>query len=604
LFSEKRKKGILRLLELSGSKKGHLLVSGVFSSVSAVLMLIPYMSVYFILKELLINAHDLTQLDSGLLYKWGFIAFGGLVAGFILLYVGSMASHIAAFKILYSLRMSLSRHLGKLPLGYLSKTSTGKVKKTLEQNVEKIELFIAHQIPDMVSAIVTVIMMGVVMAYLNVWMFLACVAILVAAFVSQVLMVSGSSGENTMKAYHDALERISGSAIQYVRGMPAVKVFGQTVHSFKKFHKDMTDYRDLSIRWTDEFQNGFVAFKTLLASVLILILPVGVYLLSKTPENMKLSLDLLFFIVLAPGMASPVYKLMYLGSNLRDIGECTDRIDSIFEEKSLPQLGSFEHPQNFDVEFENVYFSYDSVEVSTRSLALANLSFKAKQGKMTALVGPSGSGKSTIAYLIPRFWDADQGKVKIGGVDIRKIETEELMDTVAFVFQDSFLFYDTIYENIKIGNPGATGKEVIAAAKAAQCHEFIEKLPDGYDTLIGEGGTYLSGGEEQRVSVARAILKNAPILILDEATAFADPENEHKMQLALQELMRGKTVIIIAHRLSTIQEADNIVVLNNGELIEMGKHGNLVSEGGTYARMWDAFSNASAWSLKKEGCEA
>ena len=595
----KKKSGIMRLLEIAGEKKGLLICSGILSMLSAVFMLVPYVSVYYILAELLSHAADLSSVDGPAMIRWGWIALWGLVAGLITMYLGGMASHIAAFRILYGLRVQLAEQIGRLPLGYLTRTSIGAVKKTLEQNVEKIEQFVAHQIPDMCNALATVVVMFAVLFYLNFWMALVCLAAIALGFGIQASMWVGEDAKKWVKLYYDALEEINASAVQYVRGMPAVKVFGQTVHSFRRFYDDMIRYRDFCVRFSDSFQNGFAFFKTILASLLSFILPVGVLLLSRDPAGTAFALVLLFFIVLGPGTAAPLYKFLYLSSSLRDIAEGVDRIDAVFAEPTVPEPEHPAKPETYSVEFDGVSFSYDGA--STRTEALSGISFTAEQGKVTALVGPSGSGKTTIANLIPRFWDVGEGAVRIGGVDVRRMRTEDLMDTVSFVFQDTFLFFDTLYENIRVGKPGASREEVYSAARAAQCHDFIERLPQGYDTLIGEGGIYLSGGEEQRVSVARAILKGAPILVLDEATAFADPENEYKMQMALAELVKEKTVIVIAHRLSSIRAADQILVLKEGRIAERGTHEELLETEGVYRRMWDAYTDASSWVIEKGG---
>ncbi|EPY2305943.1 ABC transporter ATP-binding protein [Clostridium sporogenes] len=597
----KKKQGIARLFEIAGEKKMLLVVSSVLSTLSAVMMLAPFLAVYKILEELLLNIKDLSGIDKSIMMQWGWIAFGCLIIGLLFMYGSLMSSHVAAFRILYGLRVKLAKHLGKLSLGYLSGTSTGVVKKTLEQNVEKIEKFVAHTIPDLVNVTATVIILIISMFYLNVWMTLVCIVAYILGFGIQASLMFGEKARKNMKAYYDSLEQVNASAVQYVRGMPAVKIFGQTVFSFRKLSKDMNNYRDFSLKFTDEMQNGFIFFKVLVGSLLTFVLPVGLLIMSGEPDSLAFALTYLFFIVMMPGASAPIFKMTMLASSTRDINEGVLRIDNIFAEVPMKESEHPMHPENHNLEFQNVTFSYDLSGVSTRTEALKDVSFNAKMGKVTALVGPSGSGKSTIANLIPRFWDVSKGSIKIGDVDIRNIKTEELMNIVSFVFQDTFLFYDSLYENIKVGNPNATKEEVIKAAKAAQCHEFIENLPKGYDTLIGEGGIYLSGGEEQRVSVARAILKNAPILVLDEATAFADPENEHKMQLALTELIKNKTVIIIAHRLSSIKEADQILVMENGSIVEKGTHEELCNLGGLYKGMWDAYTDAYDWTLKKGG---
>jgi len=598
---EKKKSGIPRLLEIAGEKRGLLIISGTLSSISAICMLVPYISIYFILAELLKNAFNPSLADGALMMHWGTIALIGLIGGIITMYFSGLCSHMAAYRILYGLRVKLSTHIGKLPLGYFTKNSTGAIKKTMEQNVEKIENFVAHQLPDLVNVLATTVVMIIAMFYLSPLLAIACIVPLFLGFFVQSRMRTGEKAKENLKFYHDSLERINASTVQYVRGMPVIKIFGQTVRSFRKFYDDMISYRDYCVRYTDQFQNSYVFFKVMLGSSLTFILPVGVYILSGKPENIAFALTLLFFLIMAPGVSAPMYKFANFASTIGDISEGVERIDKILNEEAMPEVKNPKMPKKFDIKFQNVSFSYDSAENSIRKEALSNINFKAEQGQVTALVGPSGSGKSTIANLIPRFWDVKKGSINIGGVDIRDMSTENLMNTVSFVFQDSFLFYDTIYENILVGRPDATKEEVHAAAKAAQCHDFIERFPNGYDTLIGEGGTYLSGGEEQRVSVARAILKNSPILVLDEATAFADPENEYQMQLALKELMRNKTVIVIAHRLSSIQDSEQIIVLNEGCIVEKGTHQKLKANNGLYKKMWDAYTDAGKWKLEKGG---
>ncbi|MEJ8547864.1 ABC transporter ATP-binding protein [Brevibacillus borstelensis] len=593
-MKKKEKTGIPRLLELAGEKKSLMAWSALLSTVSVFFMLVPYVSVYFVMAELLTHASNISAVDTAYVIQWALWGVGGMALGYLFMYVGGMCSHIAAFRILYGIRVKLSRHIGSLPLGYFNKNATGKIKKIIEQDVEKIELFIAHQLPDLINTAVMLTAIVVAMFSLNVWFALACVIPMLLGFAAQFSMMAGKKAKEGLKEYFDALERINTSSIQYVRGMPSIKIFGQTVHSFRKFHEDMLHYRNFSVRYTDNFQNGYVTFKVVILSLATFFFPVGLFFIGSDPHNAAFAATLLFFLVMTPGISTPIFKLNSFASTINAIKEGVKRIDEIMGEAAVKEAEAGKTPGAFDIRFRDVSFSYGdegSPEV------LKGLSFTAQQGKITALVGPSGSGKSTVAQLIPRFWDVQKGSIAIGGVDIRDMRINELMDTLSFVFQDTFLFSDTLYNNILAGRPDATKDEVYAAARAAQCHEFIERLPNGYETMIGEGGVYLSGGEEQRVSVARAILKNAPILVLDEATAYADPENEYQMQLALRELIRDKTVLIIAHRLTTICEADQIIVLKDGQIEETGTHGELLDRGGLYKSMWDAYTSATAWTI-------
>lgn len=595
----KKKEGLSRLFEIAGQRKGLLILASLLSAVSAVCMLVPYWAVYEILKQLLSHGVNPAVSDGTCMMRWGWIAFGGLVGGLVLLYAALMSSHVAAFRILYRLRVRLSEHIGKLPLGYLNNTSTGAIKKTMDQNIEKIEGFIAHTIPDLVNVVATVTVMLVIFFSLDVWLTVVCLAVVVISLFLQFSNFMGKRAREFMSIYYDAQEKMSASAVQYVRGMPVVKIFGQSVRSFRQFNAEIQAYKTFALKCCDTYQNGMIAFIVLLNSMVTFILPMGILLLQASPQSLSLAVVWLFFIIMGPGMASPVYKLTFLGGNTRDINEGVNRIDRILEKKPVPESEHPQVPTAYDVEFRHVSFSYENTEQGTRTEALRDVSFIAQQGKITALVGPSGSGKSTVANLIPRFWDVGQGEICIGGVDLRQIAIAKLMDMVSFVFQDTFLFYDTLYENIVVGSPDATKENVIAAAKAAQCHDFIERLPQGYETRIGDKGVFLSGGEAQRICVARAILKNAPILVLDEATAFADPENEHKMQMALQSLIKNKTVIVIAHRLSSIISAHQIVVMKDGRIVQCGKHEQLSVIEGVYKNMWDAYTSAYHWTLNK-----
>lgn len=598
-MEKKQKKGVARLFEIAGERKGLLILAGILSAGSACCMLVPYLSVYQVANELLQNAGNISQADSGHMIRWGWIAFAGLTGGLLLLYASLMASHVAAFRILYGLRIKLAEHIGRLPLGYLNGTSTGAIKKTMEQNIEKIETFIAHTIPDLVNVLATVVIMFTLFFTLNGWIAAVCLLAIALGIGLQCTMMFGKAGQEFMQTYFDTQEKMSASAVQYVRGMPVVKIFGQSIRSFRQFNKEIEAYKTYALKVCDTYQPRMVVFMVLLNSIVTFILPVGLLILSGQPQNIAFAAVYLFFIILGPGVATPIYKLTFLGSSTKEIDEGVTRLDRIFSEKTMPESLNPQKPYGYDITFTDVSFAYENKTEATRTDALHHINFTARAGEITALVGPSGSGKSTIANLIPRFWDVEQGEIKIGGTNVKNIATEQLMDLVSFVFQDLFLFFDTIYENIRVGNPHATREQVIAAAQAAQCDEFIQHLPKQYDTIIGEEGVYLSGGEEQRISVARAILKNSPILVLDEATAFADPENEYKMQLAIQKLIRDKTVIIIAHRLSSILSANRIVVLKEGCVVQQGTHEELCRQEGVYKKMWDAYTDASQWTLNK-----
>jgi ATP-binding cassette subfamily B protein len=594
-----KKTGISRLLEIAGEKKGLLILSSLLSVISTVLMFIPFVSVYYIVAELLKNAAHPAFSNMALIRQWGVWALFSLLISFLFFFGSTMASHISAFRILYGLRMRLAEHLAKLPMGYHTRQSSGAIKKTLELSVEKVEGFIAHQLPDFVGAVALPLIMLAAMFSLDWRMALACAIPIVASYLLQSIVFYGPEGKVAMKHYHDALENMNAAGVEYVRGMPAVKVFGLTVNTFLRFHNSITDYRDWAVKYTRFCKRPYIVFMTILSSLLAFILPVGIMILSGQPGNQAFALTMMLFLVLAPGLSSPMMKLMYLGGNMRIISDGVERMDEIFAQKPLMEPEKSKQPDGYRVEFDNVSFSYADKDEVTRVEALAGVSFIAKEKQITALVGPSGSGKSTIANLIPRFWDVASGNIRIGGADVREIGTEKLMELVSFVFQDVHLFFDTIEENIRMGNASATYAQVIESAKAACCHEFIENLPQGYQTKIGEGGTYLSGGEAQRIAIARAILKNSPILVLDEATAFADPENETKIQEGLSALIQGKTVIIIAHRLSTIREADQILVVDQGRIAESGRHNELIKRNGLYNRMWEAHIDAGSWSLSK-----
>ena len=600
-----KKTGVARLLEISGEKRGLLILAGVLSVASTLLQFAPFAAVYCIIEEVLRNAANVAASDMERIRFWGFFALAALLLSLLTQYVSVIASHVAAFRILYNLRLVLTGHLAKLPMGFHTRHSSGAVKKILESSVEKIEKFVAHQIADFVSAVALPAIMLPVMVYLDWRLALAAAVPIVVAFMMQGMVFYTDRSKKEMEGYHAALENMNATGVEYVRGMPAVKVFGLTVRSFLRFSGAIEDLRRCTTGMAAVYRKPMALFTVILSSLLTFILPAGVFILDGDPHNQAFALTLLLFLTLAPGLSLPVLKLLYLGSDMRQVAAGVERVDAILAEKPMSEPETPKACDGHSVAFDCVSFSYgymdDAPEERIADDALSNACFTAGEGEVTALVGPSGSGKSTAASLIARFWDVREGAVRIGGTDIRDMGTERLMETVSFVFQDVHLFYDTIAENIRMGRAGATEEDIRRAARLACCHEFIEALPEGYATKIGEGGTLLSGGEAQRIAIARAIVKNAPVLVLDEATAFADPENEVRIQEGLTALMRGKTVIVIAHRLNTVRQADRIVVLDGGRVAEQGRHDALLAKKGLYARMWDIYTDAGVWTLERSG---
>lgn len=591
---EKKKKGIPRLLEVSGERNTPMAVSVFLSVAGTICQLSPFVSVYKIMVELLSHAASGGAIRTGYMIQWAVYGLFGLVVGYILAYAGGMLSHMFAYRVICGGRLKVAEHIGKLPMGYMSSNSVGKIKQVLDADVEHIESFLAHQLPDFIGTLVMLLVLFITMFSLNGWLALACLVPIIVGFGCQFAVMIKIMKSGGVKENFDALERISSSSIQYVKGMPSIKIFGQTVKSFRKFYDDIISYRDFTAQMTEKIRPGYVRFRMFVLSVATFIVPVGLLFYLKNPADVSFVTTFIFFLILGPGAATPTLKLRNFSESMNVITEGVNRVDEILNEKAMEEPVDGRIPKEHDIEFCDVEFSY----LTEDRQVLNKVSFVAKQGEITALVGASGAGKSTIAELIPRFWDVTGGAIKIGGINIKDIKTNDLMGQMSFVFQESFLFSDTIYNNIALGKPDAAREEVENAAKAAQCHDFIMQLQDGYDTKIGEGGVYLSGGEQQRVSIARAILKNAPILILDEASAYADAENEHEMQKALRELIKNKTVIMIAHRLTTICNADQILVVADGSIHEQGKHEELIRQNGMYASMWNAAMDAAKWKIE------
>ena len=584
---QKNKQGFMRLLEIAGSKKWKLFMSGFFAIISAVLSLAPFILIYLILVKLLNPAFG--PQDYGYIWNLAWITVGAVIARFVMLFISGMFSHLAAFDILYGLRKNLARHMGGLSMGYFTEKSSGEIKKVLSEDVESIELFIAHHIPDVVAGVALPLL---TIGYLFVLDWRMGLVALIPLPISMALysaMLGGSEFKNTIRKYHDSVENMNGTIIEYVRGMPVVKIFNQTVISFRRFKDSVYNYLNFVNAWTKKGTPPWAAFTVVAGSSLFIILPFGIWFYIKGTIELP---TLFLCLMLGSGYMVPVLKLGVMGHNFAMINEGVRRMDKILLEPKMPDAVAPEVPENNNIEFKNVRFSYTNKEI------LQDISFRVKEGTVTALVGPSGAGKTTIAHLIPRMWDIDKGEILIGNINIKDIPMEKLMDRIGFVFQDPFMFSDTVYENIRMGKENARKEDIIRAAKAAQCHDFIERLPEKYNTIIGEAGTiHLSGGERQRIALARIILKNAPIIVLDEAIAYADAENEVKIQSAFAEIMRGKTVIVIAHRLSTIADADQIMVIDEGKIAEIGTHTGLLKSGKLYKRMWDAHVSAREWTL-------
>ncbi len=587
----KRKKGIMRLVEIAGTKRWLLFASMTLAVLASVAQFVPYVAVYKILEELAANATDLSRLDKELIWRWGYASLGAVFLFGVLIYGSSMLSHVAAFNILYEMRVAISRKLARLPLGFFTERASGEIKKVMSEDVERIELFVAHHVPDVTSAFVfPLLLLGYLFAVE--WrMALVILAVFLLALSVQASMMMRSKAKKQYLDYHAALGRMNASIVEYVRGIQVVKVFSRSTESFARLKKDIEDFRDFTVLMAKKFALTYTGFLTVLSSTILFLIPVAVVLLTGAPSYARYLPTVFLFLILGGGIFFPLLKLLYMSGYLNQNAIGVEMIDDILDKPEIQEPPNPRRPENSIVEFRDVTFGYTSTPV------LKNVSFKAMPGAVTALVGPSGAGKTTIGMLAARFWDVDEGEIVIGGVPIKSIGTKKLMRNVSFVFQDNMLFFDTIEENIRMGNSSASFREVRQAAIQAQCHNFIQKLENGYKTLVGEGGTYLSGGEQQRIALARAILKNAPIVVLDEATAFADPENEGKILASFSRLVEGKTVIVIAHRLSTITNADQILVIDKGVVAERGRHAELLDKNGLYRRMWDTYSESRQWVL-------
>lgn len=578
----KQKNGVARLLEIAGSKSRLLIISAVLAVIHALLALVPYVIMLYIISSLVTPPVDIALLKTYLI--WAVVA---AIVSYVALYFSGLASHVAAYNILYALRKSMARQLGALPLGFINSRNSGVLKKIISDDIERIEGFIAHHIPDFVKGIIVPVLTIGYLFYMDWRLALVSFVPLLVLAIWMPLLFSSASNRALMKKYHVSLESMNSAIIEFVKAMPVMKIFGQTASSFKNYSGTVNDFNVMVHAYQKKHGPPFAVFMSFISNALLPVLALGVWLYFRNGITLPV---LLMFLILGVGYLKPVLAFAGLGSQLSLINMGVKRLDEVlYAPATEGGVGGYDIA-DYTIEFKDVSFSYEEREV------LSDVSFKVPQGSIVALVGPSGAGKSTAAQLIARFWDVNSGMVKIGGVDIKQIPSPELMELVAFVFQDNFMFQETIYENIRMGMD-RTEEEVVAAAKVAQCHHFITALPRGYHTKFGEAGVHLSGGEQQRIQLARAILKNAPILILDEATAFSDPENEYLIQQAFSQLIRDKTVIIIAHRLSTITDADNILVFDKGRVEASGRHEELLDTSSLYQQMWNAHTRAKQFSI-------
>lgn len=586
----KKKKSIKDIISYSEIKKGQLIGGILFVSLGMLLSICPILVIYKIIKSLFLYGKLEQSTIQFCIY--GLVA---VVLAYCLTYIGSILCHKFSYVLIANLKKKILFHIGNLPLGFFTGDNKSKIRQVLGSDMNQIEGYFSHQLPNLISTLALILAMIIVMLKINLILGLTTLLIIFVGLGIQIAIMAKIIKSGGLDKNFAILDQINSATTEYVKGMPEVKIFGTGAKSFKTFSKSVGEYRDFTSSMTSMIRPGFVSFRMFILSVATFIVPVGILLMSRN-NNLDFVTVFIFYLILAPAISVPALKLRDFAEGMNLLNEVVLRVYEIIDQKELAIENSEKEIKGHDLEFNNVSFSYGNEEV------LKNISFCAKQGEVTALVGYSGAGKSTIGTLIPRFYDPSKGSIKIGGVNIKNIPIKALMDKVAFVFQDSDLITDTVFNNVAMAKTGSTKEDIIKSCKKARCHDFIVKLPDGYDTVLGKG-TYLSGGEKQRIAVARAILKDAPILVLDEATSFADSENEYLMQEALSELVKDKTVIMIAHRLNTIEYADQILVISDGKIAERGKHEDLIVADGIYKRLFDIYKKTNIWQMDIEGSE-
>lgn len=588
------KNKFIRLLNYSGNYK-YLTIVGMFlSALSAICLLVPFVYIWDVVNALLAVAPDFTKAQNLDVYAINAFTFAAL--GIILNFFGLMGTHLSAFKNEKNMKDAAIKHLLKLPLGYFSNHTSGGLRKIIDYSTAKTEIFLAHQLFDLTGAIVTPIVFLILLFSFDWRLGLICLIPIILCFVFMYPMFSKES-RNSMEKYEKYLEEMNGEAVEYVRGIPVTKAFQQSIYSFKNFINAIKNYGKFSAEYSMSTHIPMTAFTVSINGFFALLIPAGI-LLAGSVVDVKFFANFMFYIIFTPICAVMMMKIMTVSQDWMLASCALDSIEAILNENPLVDPINPQKPKNHSIEFEGVYFDYENADGDEHILNDVNL--KINENETVALVGPSGGGKTTIASLIPRFWDVNQGSIKVGDVDVRSISTKELMKNISFVFQNTTLFKDSIYNNVAIGRKGASRDDVKKALSLTQCDDIIDELPDGINTVIGSEGTYLSGGQQQRIALARAVLKDAPIIILDEATALADPENEYLIQKAISEITKDKTVIMIAHRLSSVKNVDKIYVVENGRIVEEGNHHTLIDSGGIYSRMWDEFNQSIQWKVKSE----
>lgn len=589
IMKEEKQSILSRLFVYAGKFRYLTILSWILSAVSALMALVPFYYIWRIIREVLRVAPDYSQAQGLARYGWLAVIFAVLS---MLLYIGGlMCSHMSAFHVQANMRTVLMKHILTLPLGFMDLEGSGKIRKIVNESSAATETYLAHQLPDKAGAVATPIGLLVLLLVFD-WRLglLSLIPVVLAFCIMQTMM--GESMKKKMAEYQNALEEMSSEAVEYVRGIPVVKTFGQSVFSFKRFKKAIDQYEKWTIAYTKQLRRPMVCLTTVINAIFAILIAATFFLSGQAGDSQFL-LNLLFYIIITPIITVTMSKMMYAGENQMIVEDALGRIDAILNMKSLDELEDKEAPKDSSIAFRDVTFQYEGAERE----AVSHVNLSIKPGEHVAFVGPSGGGKTTLASLVPRFFDVTGGTLEIGGVDVKKITQDKLMDMVSFAFQDSKLLKMSILDNVAMGRKGATREEVLQALKDAQCQDILDKLPEGVDTVIGSQGTYVSGGEAQRISIARAMLKQAPILILDEATAFADPDNEAKVQEAFSRLSQGKTVIMIAHRLSSVSGADRICVMKEGQIVEEGKHEDLLAKEGLYAHMWEEYNRSVLWKV-------